>query len=156
MTEGEQKSQRVRAVVSVHLFLRRGPKILLLRRYNTGYEDGNYSVPAGHVERNEGIRRAMHREAEEEIGIRMGDDDLVPIGVFYRKSDAERVDFFFGCAQWGGAITNREVEKCDELRWCDVDNLPHNTVPYVRKAIALFGQGERWFGEFGWEFPEEF
>lgn len=56
-----------------------------------------YSVPVGHVELNEGIRRAMHREVKEEIGVQMCDDNPVPIGVFYRKSDSERVDFFFGC-----------------------------------------------------------
>lgn len=149
MAEAE-KTQHVRAVVAVHLFLQRGPQILLLRRHNTGYEDGHYSVPAGHVESNEGIRRAMHREAEEEIGIHIFDDDLVPVGVLYRKSDAERVDFFFACSTWEGAVTNCEVEKCDDLRWCDVAHLPDNMVPYVRHAIALFGQREQWFGEFGW------
>ncbi|MHB1612389.1 MAG: NUDIX hydrolase [Sulfobacillus sp.] len=151
-----EHAQRVRAVVAVHLFLRKESQILLLRRCNTGYEDGNYSVPAGHVERNEGIRQAMHRETAEEIGIQMRDEDLVPIGVLYRKSDSERVDFFFGCSKWEGRVTNCEIKKCDELRWCHVDNLPQNMVPYVRNAIERFGQGEHWFGEFGWESLAEF
>ncbi|NMP23711.1 NUDIX hydrolase [Sulfobacillus harzensis] len=142
---------RVRAVVAVHLLLRRDSQVLLLRRYNTGYHDGDYSVPAGHVESNEGIRTAMHREAEEEIGIRMRDEDLEPIGVLYRKSDSERVDFFFGCSRREGLVANCEPAKCDELRWCDVHDLPRNVVPYVREAIALFGERERWFGEFGWD-----
>ena len=33
--------ERFRAVVAVHLLLLRGEEVLLLRRGNTGYEDGN-------------------------------------------------------------------------------------------------------------------
>ena len=39
---------RFKLIPSVHLFLVQGQNILLLRRFNTGYEDGKYSVIAGH------------------------------------------------------------------------------------------------------------
>ena len=42
---------------------------LLLRRYNTGWRDGEYTLPPGHVDGNETIRSELRREAMEEIGI---------------------------------------------------------------------------------------
>ena len=39
------------APVAAHLLLDKDVRILMLRRYNTGYEDGNYSVDVGHVRR---------------------------------------------------------------------------------------------------------
>ena len=53
---------RFKLVVAVHLILIENGKILLLRRYNTGYEDGNYSVVAGHIDGNESVIKAMKRE----------------------------------------------------------------------------------------------
>ena len=40
-------------LIAVYLVLLRDEQVLMLRRHNTGYEDGNYSVIAGHVERDE-------------------------------------------------------------------------------------------------------
>ena len=59
--------------VAVHLILKHTGKILLLRRYNTGYEDGNYSVVSGHLEQGETVIQAMIREAKEEAGIDLSD-----------------------------------------------------------------------------------
>ena len=46
-------NRRFRMVVAVHLFLLQNGNILLLRRFRTGYEDGNYSVIAGHLDGSE-------------------------------------------------------------------------------------------------------
>lgn len=137
-------TERLRAVVAVHLFLLRGDSILLLRRANTGYEDGSYSVPAGHIEANEAPLAAMIRETSEEIGIALEPSLLSFALVLQRRAAAPRVDFFFAATEWDGEPTNREPRKCDELRWVALDRLPANMVPYVRTAIETFRAGERY------------
>jgi len=141
---------RTKFPVTVHLFLFRGNQILLLRRYQTGYMDGHYSVPAGHLDGNETVRMAGVREAREEIGVRIDPADMVFAGVFHRHEDDERVDFFMRVKKWSGEPVNAEPEKCDELRWADLDALPGNTVPYVLQAIENFRVGVP-FEEFGWK-----
>ena len=61
--------ERHKLIPSVYLVLIKNNKILLLRRFNTGFMDGYYSLPAGHVESNETLTSAMVREAKEEIGM---------------------------------------------------------------------------------------
>lgn len=145
-----RRKQRYKLVSAVHLFLLRGEKVLLLRRFNTGYEDGNYSVIAGHLDGNEEIKAAMAREAKEEAGIDCKCEDLEVVGVMHRRSGGERIDFFLTARDWGGALRNCEPEKCDELAWYDLDNLPMNMVPYVRQALQNYRAG-RWFDSFGWD-----
>ena len=102
--------------VAVHLFLLKDDKILLLRRFNTGYEDGSYSVIAGHIDGDEDVYNAMIRESKEEAGIIIGVDNLKIIQVMHRKkSYEERIDYFFVCDNWIGIIKIMEPEKCDEL-----------------------------------------
>ena len=136
--------------VTIHLFFFRDRKILLLRRFQTGYMDGHYSIPAGHLDGDETVRMAGVREAHEEIGVRIDPQDITFAGVFHRHSDDERVDFFFLVKKWDGEPVNAEPEKCDDLRWEMVDNLPGNTVPYVRQAINNY-QSDVLFQEFGWD-----
>ena len=49
--------ERSELVPESHLLLIRDHRILLLRRRNTDYEDGKYSVIAGHMENGETARR---------------------------------------------------------------------------------------------------
>lgn len=141
---------RFRLVPSVYLLLLREGRILLLRRYRTGYEDGNYSLPAGHLDGGESATAAMIREAQEEIGIAVAADGLELCHVVHRLSDRESVGFFFRCRGWSGEPYNREPHKCDDLSWFPTAALPANTVPYVRQAITLGLAGQP-YSEFGWQ-----
>ena len=135
--------------VAVHLFFLRDSQILLLRRFNTGYEDGNYSVVAGHVDAGETVTQAAIREAGEEIGVDLSSQDIEIVHVMNRKSNDERIDFFMVVKRWVGEISNCEPEKCDQLAWYPIDDLPQNVIPYVRAAIEEFQTGNI-FSEFGW------
>ena len=135
--------------VTVHLLFIRGGQILLLRRYNTGYADGQYSVPAGHLDGDETVRAAAAREAEEEVGVRIEAGELVFSSVMHRNEGDERVDFFVRVPAWHGELVNAEPAKCDDLRWVELGALPENIVPYVRRAIENNRNGVK-FDEFGW------
>jgi 8-oxo-dGTP diphosphatase len=135
--------------VAVHIFLLRDNHVLLLRRANTGYEDGYYSVVAGHLDGGESVTQAAIREAHEEVGIALHPTDLKVVGVMHRVSNEERIDFFLTATAWGATLTNHEPDKCSKLRWCTLDALPANTIPYVRTALENFRRGV-WFAEFGW------
>lgn len=141
---------RTKVYLAVHLFLIKDNQVLLLRRFNTGYEDGKYSVCAGHVEANESYIDAMIREAKEEIGLDIEKDDLKPIQIMHRKSENERMDYFFECSTFKGEIFNCEEDKCDELKWVDIKNLPDNTIPYVKHAVNAY-LNKVTFTEFGWD-----
>lgn len=140
---------RARFPATVHLLFIRENQILVARRANTGYRDGEYSVPAGHLDGGETVRVAAAREAEEEVGVRIEADDIRFSSVMHRIEGDERVDFFVQVMHWQGEVVNAEPEKCDDLRWVNFNELPGNTIPYVRRAIMNHVSGVT-FDEFGW------
>jgi 8-oxo-dGTP diphosphatase len=142
--------ERFSMLVAVHLFLIKEDKILLSRRFNTGYGDGCYSVVAGHVEGNETVIKAMQREAKEEVNITIEDNQLKIVQVMHRKCVGhERIDYFFLCNKWNGNIINNEPSKCDDLSWFSIHELPVNMVDYVNYAINNYLNNVS-FSLFGW------
>lgn len=142
-------TQRATFPVTVHLFFFRGNRVLLARRFNTGYADGQYSVPAGHLDGGETVLAAAAREAEEEVGVQLEADCIHYSSVMHRLDGVERVDFFVSVSEWMDEPVNAEPDKCDDLRWVDINDLPVNTIPYIKKALHNHLNGIK-FDEFGW------
>lgn len=142
--------ERFKMIVSSYLILVVDGKILLSRRYNTGYEDGNYSLPAGHIEDNESLTQGAAREIFEEIGLTLAPRVFKPVHVMHRKEQDIRMDFFFTADFGNQQPVNKEPEKCDDLSWFPLDALPVNTIPYIRHAIECY-QKNIFYSEFGWE-----
>lgn len=142
--------ERFKIITAVHLILIENESVLLQRRYNTGYEDGNYSVVAGHVEKNEDVIQAMQREALEETGIKIKNEDLKIVHVMQRKApDRESIDYFIFCQKYEGKIEIMEKSKCDELKFFKLNNLPNNIIPYIKKGLECYLQDEP-FSIYGW------
>ena len=132
----ERKKERFKFIPSVYLILLKDNKILLLRRYNTGFRDGEYSFIAGHLDGNETLRQAMVREAKEEANIELDLTDLELVHTMNRReTEEERVDFFFTTKKWKGEPKIMEPHKCDDLSWFEFDNLPNNVIPYIKQVI---------------------
>jgi len=128
--------ERHKIIPASYLFLIENNKILLQRRFNTGYEDGKYSLVAGHVDKGETFTEAVIREVKEEAGITLQADDLSVVHVMNRNiKDNERIDVFFVAKKWTGDIENKEPNKCDDLSWFDLDDMPDNIIPYIKKVI---------------------
>ncbi len=140
---------RLTLPVAVHVFLLREPAILLARRVGTGFQDGSYGLPGGHLERGETIFGAAIRECREEVGVELEAAALAVVGVtHYTSPTGDGIDFFFRAARWAGEPTT--VTECDDLRWCHPDALPENTIPFVRRAVERHLLAGAWFDETGW------
>jgi 8-oxo-dGTP pyrophosphatase MutT (NUDIX family) len=123
---------------------------LLGQRQNTGFEDGRFHVPAGHLEQGETILQSLIREAQEELGITIQPSQAELALVLHQKSTNGRLGVFFLVREWKGEIKNMEPEKCGKLEWFDLERLPANMVAYARQAIQDYLRGER-VGYFGWD-----
>lgn len=129
--------ERNKFPISVQVILEKEEQILLMKRKNTGYEDGKYCLPGGHVKANEEIRKAAIREAKEEIGVDININDLELYKILNRKVEkgGEYVDFVFLVKKWTGDITNEEKEKCEEIIWKDINNIPENTLDFIPEIL---------------------
>src|SRR6266540_1456593 len=64
-----RKQMAVQLTSAAHILLyNEDNALLMLRRFNTGYEDGSFSVLAGHLE-DEPAKAAARRESKEEANV---------------------------------------------------------------------------------------
>lgn len=125
-------------IASVYLFYIKDNKILLLLRKNTGYMDGMYGLPAGHVEDNEPLTHAAAREIKEELDIDLNPKDVNFVHTMHRKGNDIRIDFFFVVDNLNQEPKNNEPHKCEHLTWFPVHELPENIIPYIQTAIYKY------------------
>jgi len=129
---------RYKIPIAVHLVAFQKGKALLLRRFNTGYRDGYYSVPSGHIDGKESLTQAALRETLEEIGIKLKPNHIKMVHtqhVGLRENNKEYLMLYFTTNHKLDDAKIMEKDKCDDLRWFPLNNLPVKMVPYVREAI---------------------
>ena len=119
-------------------------KVLAVLRKNTGYMDGYWGLPAGHVEKDELPIKGVIREAKEEIGVEINPEDLNFVHLMIREAHditGERVDIFFESNNWSGEPQNMEPDKHGGMDWIDPHSDSTPMVPYEREAINYIAEG---------------
>ena len=110
-------------------------EILLQLRQNTGYMDNMYDFAcSGHVNKGESYTQALVREAKEEIGITLNEENLLFLAVNHHYQ-ADHVQLFFSTKYYEGTPTVCETNECGGLLWADINNLPENIIPYVANVL---------------------
>ena len=143
-------TRRHKVTGDVHLVLaNRAGEVLFGQRRNTGFEDGAWHLPSGHLEAGESVIAALVREAEEEIGVIIAPREAEFSHVMHNSSGGGRVAFFFTVRRWAGEPENREPDKCGGLRWFPLSTLPERLIPYCRTALERIAADHR-FSTYGW------
>lgn len=138
------QKERNKAVPASYVIFEREGKILLGKRQNTTYYDGWYGLPAGHVEFNELPKEAAIREAKEEVGLDVNKEDLEFVHLEYRIAHDEtgdRTDNFFRARKWRGEPKIIEADKCTDLQWFDINNLPENMIHHEKQVLEKIRVG---------------
>lgn len=140
---------RHQMTVAAHLLLSDGDgRVLFMRRASTGYADGQWSLPAGHVDAGETIVAACVRETAEELGVVITARDLECVLVQHKHDldGEERIDVFFaGKLPADKQVSIAEPDKCDALSWATLDQLPEPLIPYVREALRAIAMSPKVF-----------
>jgi 8-oxo-dGTP pyrophosphatase MutT (NUDIX family) len=134
-------------VPAAYVYLRRGDDVLLQLRQNTGFMDGRWAAAAaGHIELGETAATAVRREAHEELGIGLDENDLAALTVMQRTDGTatpreQRVDFFFTASHWRGTPRRGEPDKCAALDWFPMTALPEAMPPHERFVLTEWAGG---------------
>lgn len=140
-----------RSHLAVLVLLEKDGKVLLGKRMNTKFGDGEYSLPGGHIDGNESASSAALRELKEEIGTEVLEKDLHISHIQHWKAPGrEYVNFFFKAKEWVGEPQILEPDKCGDLAWFPLNKLPEKMSPNIKEGIINCTQNT-FYSEFGWK-----
>lgn len=123
---------------SIYLIIKNDKQeILLQRRQGTKLWPNFLALPAGHIDEGENAYEAAVREAKEELGIEISINNIKDTFVVNRRNKSLKpyYDVYFIVDKYKGQIKISEPEKCSELVWANINNLPNDMIDFEIEAI---------------------
>jgi len=108
-------------------------QVLLYRRKNTWYEQDKLALVGGNIDDGESPAHAAVREVFEETDILIKPQNLT---LLTEAIDRGYHITYYICKDWSGTPTNKEPDRCSELVWHSIDNLPDDTIPVIKTILT--------------------
>jgi len=125
----------VRVGTACMCFNKTGQVLMLLRKGSHG--DDTWCMPGGHLEFGETLEQCVAREAKEEADIDVKNLEIISLSndVAYEK---HYITIGMIAHEWTGTPQIMEPEKCTDMRWFSLDNLPNNLFHATKKIIENY------------------
>ncbi len=145
------KKIRFKVNVVVNFIIEQNGKVLLMKRSDGFFKGGYWVLPAGHIDGNETLREASVRELKEELNIDVSVDELIFLHAIHSITPfLERIDFYFKIKNFSGCIVNKELNKCDEIKFFDYGDLPEKNKMSLTTLQAFEKiRDKEYYSEFG-------
>lgn len=122
------------------ILLNKNNEVLLGKRSGNRRGSGSWSLVGGKLKRGESIEETAQRELKEEINIDVATEDIYTVNMS-TSIDSDGTQFvLIGTVvnSWKGEIKNMETDKCDELKFFPLNNLPDNMFYATKSNLELF------------------
>mgnify|MGYP001393029154 CR=1 FL=1 len=137
LNEGEMKE------VGIIVCINKDEKILIIRRSNVDSREGQWTIPGGHIDEEDGsIEKGAVRELFEETGLKCDASDLTFLG------EPKPKKYYFYTVVWGGVVNvsipnpkTGEIEH-DDFKWLsinDIKDIENSEIPIylLEKALEM-------------------
>ena len=129
---------------AVHMLIMDNNKVLLQKRKGSKLWPGYYALPAGHINEGENQYDALIREAKEELDIEIDLKNIINSYVVLRRNffeiDGKKlepyIDYYFEISKYKGTPKIVEFNKCEELIWSSIEELPEPFINYEGDFLA--------------------
>nr|MDD3719970.1 NUDIX domain-containing protein [Candidatus Gracilibacteria bacterium] len=127
------------------IFKDKDGKILFMQRQGSGFYDGFYQIPAGHIEGEESVIDCFVREMKEELDVDLIKENLDVVHTSHRISIG-RVYFDFYVEVKDFDITKikiNEPNKCSAINFFDINSISNYDEKFIGYDIEIIKMIEK-------------
>lgn len=124
--------------VAVAVAVCRNDEVLLLQRQGAAGV-GTWGTPGGGLEFGEDPKEAIIRELKEETGLTVLAEHIVELGYTndtHHDRPLQYITLRFATRTFSGEPRNMEPEKCSDMGWFSIKNLPAPMFPFTAEDLS--------------------
>jgi 8-oxo-dGTP diphosphatase len=127
--------EKIRPKIGIGVYIMDGKGNLLMTLRTSAHEPGTWCPPGGHLEMGESFLECCKKEVKEEVGLDIEDVELLGVVNNIFSPDKHYVNIDFVAKGVSGAPIIGEPDKCAEVGWYSLDDLPK---PLMLPVANLF------------------